>query len=167
VWVTVYHQGPAGAAQLSEQLNLDVAWVERALEALLADGRVKREPGGDSPRYRSEQCLIPLGQGAGWEAALLDHYQAVVRAIGAKLNQGQSSALPKDRVGGSTYSFDVWQGHPHAEQVYGLLAEHRRQLSALWSEVSAHNQENARVEGRDRVTFYFGQMVTQDSSDRG
>jgi hypothetical protein len=165
VWISVYHAGPLAPSKLAELVSLDSATLERALSALVADGRVQCELVGDQPQYRSEQCFIPLGQGVGWEAALLDHYQTVVRAIGVKLTQGKSSAFPADRVGGSTYSFDVWPGHPHAEAVYGLLAEHRKQISGLWSEVAAHNRENARRHGRDRVSFYFGQMVTADTSD--
>jgi hypothetical protein len=117
--------------------------------------------------YQSQRCLIPLGQSAGWEAGLLDHYQAVVRSICAKLAGGATLAHGADRIGGSTYSFDVGPGHPHAERVYALLAEHRRSLSALWNEVSEFNKRQTPRAAPDRVTFYFGQMVTSEAEHSG
>jgi hypothetical protein len=112
--------------------------------------------------YRSQRCLIPFGQSAGWEAALLDHYQAMVRSICAKLNQGSTTAKADDRIGGSTYSFDTWTGHPYAERIYGPLSEQRRALSDLGNEVSAYNTRLKKRGSVDRVTFYFGQMVDSD-----
>lgn len=62
--------------------------------------------------YESRSVLLPLGEAAGWEAGVLDHYHAVVGAFCAKQRNGQTRALPDDQLGGSTFSFDVWPGHP-------------------------------------------------------
>jgi hypothetical protein len=163
-WVTVYREGPIDEAELGLRLALEGQLLRPALDALVADGRVQVESRAGKNVYRCERCLIPLGQGAGWEAGLLDHYQAVVRAICAKLDRGHAQAQVQDRIGGSTYSFDVWAGHAYAERIRGLLAEHRRSISALWDEVSAHNkaQPGARPP-LERVTFYFGQWVTSEA----
>ncbi|MDH5671474.1 MAG: hypothetical protein OEZ06_04945 [Myxococcales bacterium] len=167
VWVTVYREGPLASAALAELLGLDSSAVQRALGELEQDGRVRRidvDDAADAQHYTSERCFIALGESAGWEAALLDHYQAVVRAICAKLGQGQTSATASDRIGGSTYSFDVWPGHPHAEEVYGLLSELRDRVSRLWDTVGEHNL-SSRVPGdADRVTLYFGQWVQTDDT---
>ncbi len=165
VWVTVYQQGPLAQRKLAELLPLAATQLRAALAALVGNGRVIEDHSESEPRYRSELCFIPLGQSAGWEAALLDHYQAVVRAICVKLEQGASSALPADRVGGSTYAFDVWPGHPYAERVYGLLAQQRAALSALWNDVSTHNNSVQRSSAYDKVTFYFGQMLTSETDE--
>jgi hypothetical protein len=165
LWVTIYREGPLGEAELARKVLADAEVIARALASLVADGRVTVEPGDGPPLYRSERCLIPLGQSAGWEAALLDHYQALVRSICAKLNQGASTARIQDRIGGSTYSFDVWAGHAHAARVYELLAEQRKALSQLWSDVSQYNEHHPRSGPLDRVTFYFGQMVTSEADD--
>jgi hypothetical protein len=99
---------------------------------------------------------------------LLDHYHALVRAICAKLNQGAGGAQSDDRIGGSTYSFDVWEGHPLKERVSGLLAKQRSELSTLWNEVARHNETHQRHGALLRVTHYFGQLVTEtDEASEG
>ena len=95
-WVTIYREGPIGEAEIARRLGIDAGAVRDALAALVADQRILAETCGDAVVYRSERCFIPLGQSAGWEAALLDHYQAVVRAICAKLDRGASRAQPAD-----------------------------------------------------------------------
>jgi hypothetical protein len=164
VWVTIYREGPLDRGELSTRLALDTSAMDAALAALCADGRITIERNGDRTAYRSELCLLPLGNSAGWAAGLLDHYQAMVRAMCQKLDRGATVAQPADRIGGSTYSFDVWDGHPHAEQVYALLKEHRERLSELWSRVGDHNARKpaGAEQPIDRVTFYVGQMVTSE-----
>jgi hypothetical protein len=163
--VTVYREGPIDESKLQEQLGIDAETLASVLETLVADAHVALQQGERGRFYRSERCLISMGESAGWEAALLDHYQTVVRAMCAKLNQSAAGAQPADRIGGSTYTFDVWKGHAYGERVYGLLAEHRRAVSALWAEVSEHNRKQGRPGALDRVTFYFGQLVTETDSE--
>lgn len=168
VWVTVYREGPLTSAELEARLGVDTGVIAEALRVLTEDGRVMEQARGESTIYRSELCFIPLGQSAGWEAALLDHYHALVRAICAKLSQGAGGAQPDDRVGGSTYSFDVWDGHPLKERVTGLLAKQRSELSALWNEVARHNEAHPRHGTLLRVTHYFGQLATDtDEASEG
>ena len=93
---------------------------------------------------------------------VIDHYHTVVGAICAKLRNGQTRALPADQLGGSTFSFDIWPGHPHQARVLGLLKEQRQLLSSLWDEVARHN-ESGKPEPYTRVSFYCGQLVTADS----
>jgi DNA-binding MarR family transcriptional regulator len=162
VWVTVYRDGPLSEREIGERLALSPDAVSAALATLSEAGHVLREPDGEPPRYGSQRCLIPLEQSAGWEAALLDHYQAVVRSMCIKLNQGTNSASLRDRLGGSTYSFDVWPGHKYEQRVYALLAEHRTALSAFWNEVSEHNRHERKPAAHASVTFYFGQSVATE-----
>jgi hypothetical protein len=164
LWVSIYRDGPLDLAQLGERVAISEDAIQTALASLCADGRVREEQLGDRMVYRSESCLIPFGVSAGWEAALLDHYQALVRSICAKLERGAGAARD-DRIGGSTYSFDVWPGHPLHERVSSLLAEQRTSLSALWNEVGAYNEEHPRTAVRERVTFYFGQLVTSENDE--
>jgi hypothetical protein len=161
LWVTIYRDGPLDEAELGQRLSLTPEALRSALESLCADGRARQEQLGARTVYRSESCLIPVGLSAGWEAALLDHYQALVRSVCAKLERGTGSRRD-DRIGGSTYSFDVWPGHPLLEQVSALLADQRTALSALWNEVGDYNAKNARSGARERITFYFGQLVTAE-----
>ena len=84
---------------------------------------------------------MPLGESQGWEAAVLDHYQAMTSAICAKLSERGASARAKDIVGGSTWSLDVWAGHPLEEEATQTLARVcARQLEELRSRIDAHNE---------------------------
>ncbi len=172
-WVAIYRNGPITRNKLRELVPVGPETLDRALEALVADGRVSKQhdgaQGGTSePLYTSTQYLIAIGDSAGWEAALLDHYQTVVAAICAKLRNGATRALPDDQIGGSTYSFDIWPGHPRERDVQNLLRTIRSQLSQLWDEVTAHNQREKpnRVEEEiSRHTFYCGQLVKSPGSE--
>jgi hypothetical protein len=163
VWIAVYRLGPISRSQLLEHIHLEKATLDDALEQLVISGAIEvieQVDGTNDAIYSAERCIIPLGAQAGWEAALFDHFQAVVNALAIKLREGVTQTLPGDVLGGSTYSFDIWPGHPMEFQVLGLLGHIRRQLSALRAQVTNYNTENGQPgEGRERVTFYFGQSV--------
>jgi hypothetical protein len=163
VWVTVYRQGEVGLDRLQEQLGLEPAVLGSLLDRLVEEGRVTRSVKDGLPSFRAETCLIPQNEAAGWEAAVLDHYGAVVGTVCARL---RALALPGPSapVGGSTFSFDVWEGHPHRERVRTLLEQHRTEMASLWSEVRAHNAVTDKPEHHERVTFYFGQNVQNEGS---
>ena len=165
VWVTIYREGPTTRARLRELVPLPAAELDRALHALIGGGRVQQCGTADDCRYSSQHMLLPMGESAGWEASLLDHYRAMVAAMCAKLRNGRTRALPDDQLGGSTFSFDIWPGHPHEQRVLSLLASHRQQVGALWTEIADHAQQVAAPANPTRVTFYFGQLVTSDRSD--
>jgi hypothetical protein len=98
---------------------------------------------------------------------LIDHYRAVVGAICAKLRLlGESSKaepnVTSSMVGGSTFSFDVWDGHPHQERARRLLERTRAELGAFWDEVRAHNAQAMRPDQYERVVFYFGQNLSTE-----
>jgi predicted transcriptional regulator len=162
LWVVIHHDGPLTVEQVEQRVSLDRPQLQAALDSLVQDKQVVKE--GVLPAvYRSDQCLIPLGATAGWEAALLDQFQALVRSMCIKLANGQTRALPDDEVGGSTYTFDVWPGHPHEAEVKGLLRDTRSRLSALWDVVSEYNRADPTTHSRmERVTFYCGQSATRE-----
>ncbi len=156
VWVHVYRSGASTRDELQEALGIDADVLDEALAQLASSGRVRV---GEDGRWSSESFLIALEDEAGWGAALFDHYQSVVTAVCTKLQNGSTRAHPDDRLGGSTFSFDVWEGHPYAPRVYGLLSQKRAEIIALWDEVHAHNEEHTRPEDADKVTFYLGQSI--------
>lgn len=171
-WVTIYREGPLDADALAEKLGVTQSEASGAAERLIADGRVSivsdasasaDKEAATAPRYTCQTCVLPMGEASGWEAAVFDHYQSMVAALCTKLRGGDTCSLPRDVIGGSTYSFDVWPGHPHEAAIYGLLREHRAQASALRKEVTAHNDAVGRpAAGRSKVVFYVGQNVIQD-----
>jgi hypothetical protein len=165
VWAHVYRHGPLTRTALGSMLRLGDAALDSALETLTNEGRVARDGSDENALYSSPTCLIGLGNTAGWEAALLDHHQAVVAAICTKLRNGQTRALPDDQVGGSTFTFDITPGHPAQRRALDLLKTTREAIAALWDETTAYNNVHGRQHpARQRVTFYCGQYVTEDDS---
>jgi hypothetical protein len=93
--------------------------------------------------------------------AVFDHFQAVVKAVVARLR----SDGPGRSTGGSTYSFEIWPGHPFEQEVIGLLDELRQRTGELKKKVSAFNGENDRPSRVTEVTFYGGQSVLEQAED--
>lgn len=155
VWLLIHRQPGLQRDEIAKSLGLASEPVERALGTLLEQGRIAAQDNG----YRTDVVTIPVGADHGWEAAVFDHYQAMVTAIGRKVTSPRSTQA--DVVGGATLVFDVHEQHPHRERVLGQLAQVRAQVSQLWDEVRAYNQEHPiSDENKQRVAFYFGQSVT-------
>ncbi|MCK6575366.1 hypothetical protein L6V77_30245 [Myxococcota bacterium] len=159
VWVAVNRYGPCDAVTISAAVKLEAEAVERALVRLAADGRVQRT---DDARWRCDTCVIPIGATVGWEAAVFDHYQAMVSALCRKLRQGATRSRANDACGGSTYGFDVWPGHPAEDEVRTLLATTRARLGELRARVDAHNAEHGLSPEATRYLFYCGQTVIEE-----
>jgi hypothetical protein len=163
VWLAVYRHGPLAASELTARTSLSTAATERALAELLAAGRISQDAA--SERYSSAQFEVPFGTEQGWEAAVLDHYQAMVTAIGMKLGLGREAAVLKDVVGGSTWSLDVWPGHPREAEAKGALARIRASLEELRKEIDAFNADAQRSQPAERVVVYVGQYLRQSEDE--
>ena len=112
--------------------------------------------------FTAEHVLIPVGETAGWEAAVVDHHRAVLNAIAAKLVERDArTSTAADEVGGTTLTFDLWPGHPREQEVRGLLRATRAQLLPLWEEVEAYNRQHAGKETY-QVHYYCGQYVVEE-----
>jgi len=158
VWLSVYRKGPLTLAQVGESTRLPPAVCEKALDELSEQGRISKSADAEAV-YRSERFEVPLGESQGWEAAVLDHYQAMTSAICAKLAERGAGARAKDVVGGSTWSLDVWSGHPLEEEATKTLARVRQQLEELRTRVDKHNEVATADAPRQRVVIYVGQYV--------
>lgn len=154
IWASVYRNPGLTRAELAQLLGQEPALVERVVDDLLEQNRITEREG----RLHAELLIVPVGADEGWEAALFDHYHAVVRALSTKLRLGKAQSRHSDVVGGATLTFDLHKGHPQRAEVYGLLASVRTQLNALWEQVEAHNRAHPVPEGEaEEVCFYFGQ----------
>jgi hypothetical protein len=166
-WITIYRDGPIDRIGLQAQVKLPDGQLDRALTRLEADGRVQRVGGEDGPRWRCDHCWLPRTT-VGWEAAVFDHFQAMVQALCVKLTGGVRESLPDDVVGGSTWSFDVWPGHPFEDEVLGVLRELRGRVTTLRKRVTDYNDAHPRpTTGSARVTVYVGQGVVVDPGEPG
>lgn len=166
LWFRVYGEGPVTRSALLGTGRASDAEVDMALDELVADGRIARDDSSPERSFRSERCFVSMKDDAAWGSSVVNHFQMVTSAICAKIMNGQTRALPDDQLGGSSYSFDVYPGHPKEAEVRRLLERMRGELGRLWDEVSSYNQ-NAGVD-RDRATrvnFYFGQSVIAPHSN--
>ncbi len=163
VWLTVCRDGPLAREALIAATGLEAAELDTALEKLSLDSRITRHETAGEAQWSAERCLIPVGDRAGWEAALIDHHQTVLNAMAAKVTAGSHSSAQRDETGGATYGFELWPGHPEEATVRGLLARFRAEVAQLWERVSEHNARAKQAESkRYHVSFYLGQHSKQE-----
>ncbi len=167
VLVAVHRHGPIAHAQLLEVMPIERAALQRTLTQLEVDGRLQRSGSGESARYACDRCVIAFHDPEGWQAAVYDHYQAMVSAICTKLARGAVHARPDETIGGSTYAYDLWQGHPLEAEARGLLAQLRRQGQSLRARVEAYNERHPAPADSTalRVVAYVGQTVITDHEE--
>jgi hypothetical protein len=87
----------------------------------------------------------------------------MVTAITRKLALGAVRSGSNDLVGGSTWSLDVWRGHPLEAEATGTLAKVRSMVEDLRQRIDAHNATASLPEVLQRVVFYMGQYVEPDA----
>ncbi len=164
VWLQVYQRGPmAEEALLAELPGLTETKLRVALDRLDRDQRIELGDNG----WRSSGFTVPVGAERGWEAAVLDHFQAVTGAIAAKLRTGDLAARESDTIGGATLTFELGEGHPFETEVDGLLESVRAQANEIWNRVRKSNEQPPSGAIRKRVWFYVGQNVQSDPRPEG
>jgi len=167
IWALVRREGPISLSALLGRASVRDADLEAALARLEKDGRVERITEDGETRFLARSLVIPLGARSGWEGAVYDHFHAMVKTIIGKLRQDAEGAHADDRIGGSTYSFEVWEGHPLREEVLGQLAAMRAKTGALRRAVDDYNAARTRPRTCERVTVYLGQclIIEEEMSD--
>jgi hypothetical protein len=164
VWVHLYPASPISREQLAATVPLSEPALSAAIERLVSDERILVETRADGTYYATDRCLIPIGQAAGWEAAVIDHHRAVLKALAAKVVGGKHVSAAADEIGGTTLNFALYPGHPREQEVRQLLATVRRQVVSLWDEVATYNQAH-RTTSSYSVSFYCGQNLTDDEGE--
>ena len=125
----------------SSRSNVDEQTLREAPARLSGSGRIEcTEKAGESA-HCARNLLIPLGSPVGWEAAVFDHFKAMVNTITGKLREDRAAPTLLDTVGGSTYTLDIWPGHPLANEVCGTLRRLRSMLVELRERVESVNAE--------------------------
>jgi Mn-dependent DtxR family transcriptional regulator len=156
-WLAIY-RGAATEAEVADSLRKSPPQARPIIEELIASGRVERR--AHDHALIASTLTIPVGSEQGWEAAVLDHFRAVANALANKVRQGRARSDFSDVIGGGTLSFDLEPGHPFEQRVTGLLEHVRKDVNALFAEVSTFNRDHTfNDERRFRVWFYFGQNV--------
>jgi hypothetical protein len=161
LWLAIYRAGGITLARLREQFQVDEEALREALALLQAQGQLTWSGEGEEAVWHASTFVVPVGAEHGWEAAVFDHFQTVVRAIASKVRKGQPRSAAENVEGGATLTFDLGPAHPHREEVLGLLRSVRTSVNDLWARVQDHNDQHPiPEEQRTEVSFYFGQCVT-------
>ena len=161
----MYREGALTLEQIAAMANEEPSEVDGRLAQLVSEGRIQRVENGDAPLYRAETLVTPLGAEAGWEVAVFDHFKALVATILCRLRDGHPSTLG-DRVGGSTYTFEVWDGHPLEEEVLSTLSHLRSSLSEKRKRIAEFEAQNpTRPSRRKRVVIYVGQSLFEEEEE--
>lgn len=156
-WVLIYREGPLTAERLQELLGRSADATRDVVKRLQQAGRVQQNAEG---LLLAQDFVVGLDAAAGWEAAVFDHVQAVVQTICQRLQQSADGTRDAN-VGGSTYSFDVWSGHPLEATVKRQLGEMRDRLSALREDVDAFNRGHGLSREYQQIITYVGQCTVE------
>jgi hypothetical protein len=167
VWLAVVRRGPIDLQRLAEDVHAPADVCREIVEGLVSSGAVESRRSGSQTLYESTRFDVPVGTSQGWEAAVLDHFQAVVTALCVKLRLGTSRSAESDAVGGGTYTLDVWPGHPLEHEARGTLGRLRSSVIELRERIDQYNAAHPRPgTGAEReVTVYVGQYVKTDDAD--
>lgn len=165
VWLAVYRHGPIHRDDLAQLVGRPVAELEASLDRLMNEGRVSKQERLEGSVFHSREFLVQFGGATGWGAAVFDHFQAMVQTICQRLAGDDLRPAIKDIVGGSTYSFEVWDGHEMADEVYTTLRGFRERLTALRARIDEYNQGRNIPRQYNDVIIYAGQCVmTRESA---
>jgi hypothetical protein len=158
LWAFIYREGPLGHAELLQFAAGQPEQLEAAVARLVGRGKVQVQGDAEARRFSAERLEVLLEAEVGWEAAVFDHYRALVQTVCQRLSHAAGSEH-QHRIGGSTFTLDVWPGHPLADEAYESLARYRAEHAALYERVEAYNAEHGRPEQYDQVVIYGGQHV--------
>jgi hypothetical protein len=162
VWSTVYREGPLGVDELGARTGLGAGELATILETLIASGKIERS----GEELRSLELVLGFDDPAGWESSVLDHFTALVQTVIRKLSLDQR-AKRHDEVGGSTYHFELWRGHPFESEVLGELQRFRQRMSALRSQLDDYNRAQPEQKPTLRVVAYYGQSTVEEEDEEG
>jgi hypothetical protein len=161
IWALVYREGPLGRDALSKLAR--TGDLDAVLARLISAGRVHTTTTEGELEYYASEFIVPKGSPVGWEAAVFDHFQAVVKTIAQRV--GGPADGREQQIGGSTYSFDVWPGHPHEREALQQLSEFRARTSALREKIREHNRAHPHPPSFSSITLYAGQSVIDGGAD--
>jgi hypothetical protein len=161
LWALIYREGPIAREELLKRFPASPEIVEASLERLRDGARVAVDEAGV---YRCQELVVPYESSVGWEAAVFDHFQAVVRTICCKLRIDQVPRLG-DVVGGSTYTFVVWEGHPLHDAARQGLSRFREWADDLRAKIDEYNAKHGIPATHQKVVAYSGQCLVDEEPE--
>lgn len=165
VWVVICREGPITMVALESRIRRQRAVLRPVIDRLVRDGRARRVEQQSDEILSAPDFNVPLAANSGWEAAVLDHFQAVVTTICQRLSLGAQVPGAQEGVGGSTYTFNVWRGHPLEDEVLDSLRRFRAEQGDLRRRVREHNEAHPPPGEYDEVIVYGGQCSVPRSME--
>ncbi len=174
VWAEIFRSRPCSLQTLLGQLSaVKQDDLQASLERLKTEGKIRSLTQDDEEFFTCEQLIIPVGSADGWEASVLDHFQAMTLAIvkraqqttkGMSIVPGSTGSTGPVGSGGSTYHFELSADHPLRHEVHALLSTLRQQVTDLRKRV---DEETARLnlQPTQRISFYMGQVLVADEPE--
>lgn len=156
-WINIRRHGPLDVQALCAHLpGVDTALLDQALSALVEQGKVQSRSIDGSTCY-SASVFYSSVQDAdeSWHGPISHHYGAVINAICARAEQGQS----RNFGGGSTFSYVINEDHPLKAEVLSLFERLRQDASDLRRRTADHNYAQVRTtpsHANRRITLYMG-----------
>ncbi len=161
----VFREGPLTIDEIARRAKLGVERLEPILARLSTEGRIDRMDRDGVALYQASALVVPLGATAGWEAAVFDHFKALVTTVICRLREQPLVSKLSDKIGGSTYTISVWPEHPLKQEVYNTLGRVRAELSDLRERVKKINDEHGIPEAHTRVVIYVGQSLIHEGNE--
>lgn len=161
----MFREAPLPVEEIASRARLGTDKVEPILERLVNEGRLQRSEPEGAPLYQAIRLVMPLGTPGGWEAAVFDHFKALVTTVICRLRDDSRAPKLADSIGGSTYTISVWPGHPMAEEIYGTLKRFRSELSDIRDRAAKINKEAGVPDAYDRVVIYLGQCLIGEGNE--
>jgi hypothetical protein len=157
----IFRKGSMDRETLASSVSLRPSDLAESIDRLLASSRLVEESEGVRSMLRVPSLIATAEAPIGWEAAVIDHFQAVVATICQKLEARSSEPASRDQVGGSTYTLEVWPGHPLEDEARGQLRRFREVLSGLRRRIEEHNRNTSPPATGTRVVVYGGQHIIE------
>ena len=160
----IYRLGPISPASLSQHLpTVEPATVMQLLRELEQTGRVNVTHEDSGPVYHSNEVVLTPDEKEGWEASVFDHFQAVANVIAASAEQAGDTTR-NERIGGSTFHFDLSEEHPLREDVLRFFTRIRTEGSALRRRIDEYNRSTDHAHQTPfRVVLYLGQNILAEN----
>ena len=171
IWALIFRMGPVSRDELFALGGVAAADLDQALLRLTQTRRISVTGSEANERYATSTFVVQRGETVGFEAAVFNHFQAMVQTFCCRLRSETpeltvEGIAPEDNVGGSTYSFDLRQNHPFAAKVLGTLARYRESMTALRAQVEAYNAKVCMPARFEQITCYAGQcFISQELED--
>jgi hypothetical protein len=151
LWAVIYREAPVSKLALQRLGAISPAELDLALQRLVTAGRVSEDADGSEVVYRSSLFTPPRADTHGWEGAIFDHFHAVVKTLYTFLTNPDAGASAA-----STYTFDLWPGHPMSGEVEALFSELRARASTMRESIDEYNRDNAQSRQTERTILYLG-----------